>query len=83
MNSTGEQRNLLSTSGRVAAVLLLVAGLIYVAGEPLKTARPISKNELLTPALSDEWVRARLWQDPFLAVQQTVDEYEPKVYPVS
>ena len=35
MNSTGEQRNLLSTSGRVAAVLLLVAGLIYVAGGPV------------------------------------------------
>jgi hypothetical protein len=78
MNSTNEQRSLLSTSGRVAAVLLVVAGLIYVAGGPLKTARPISEEEIVTPALSDEWVQARLWQDPFLAVQQTIDEYEPE-----
>ena len=74
---SGEAKNLVSNPLPLVAVALLAAG-VFVRTLPLESARPHDAAPQTPSAIGEQDVRARLWQDPFGAVQA-----HRKLFPVT
>jgi hypothetical protein len=61
------------TSG-IIAVVLIVAGAIFVKQLPFIASRPETNEKFKYQFVQAQDVDARLWQDPFMAITQHIDE---------
>lgn len=59
----------------VAALMAAIGGGVLFWPGPLKSSRPESGAEGLTNSFGDQTVQARLWQDPFEAIEPDVDKW--------
>ena len=61
-------------------MVVLLAGGVLVKTEPLKSARPIDPERIqFVPTIQQQDVEARLWQDPFAAVEKHIKSSEQAV----
>lgn len=64
----------------IVMVVLLAAG-VLVKNVPLESARPTDPERMKFVATSQQDVEARLWQDPFAAVEKHEKNFNPAVTP--
>ena len=71
--------NLLANPLPIVMVVLLAAG-VLIKQVPLQSARPSDPERVKFVPAAQQDVEARLWQDPFAAVEKQEGRSEPKTH---